>query len=223
MDEEKYQKELFEFEKPKRFLPKLSDFFPKGDFERNVILTLTLDRAVFMAIGIIMAMVVVYALGVESGKSKAQEIAQPVTTALPAAAIVTPAQVAGSLQPVAIRQGQPVRATAPIMQNGKVPAQTVAIKVPPAKSAPSPSVPVASVTSNPGMPYTIVAVTFTRKDTAAQEIDKLKKQSFAAELIQSDRFFLVCIGSYADRTGSQSQKDLKRVRRLYKDAYLKLR
>ncbi|MDD5428839.1 MAG: hypothetical protein PHI58_06385 [Candidatus Omnitrophica bacterium] len=70
MDEEKFQKELFEFEKPKRFLPRLSDFFPKADFERNVILTLTLDRAVIITIGIIMTMVVIYALGVESGKNR---------------------------------------------------------------------------------------------------------------------------------------------------------
>ena len=55
MDEEKYQKELFEFDrKPRRFFSKLSDLFPKADFERNVVLTLTLDRAVFISIGIIM-------------------------------------------------------------------------------------------------------------------------------------------------------------------------
>ncbi len=70
MDDEKYQKELFELDKPKRFFPRLSDFLPRYDFERNIAFTIALDKAVFISIGIIMVMVAVYALGVEDGKSR---------------------------------------------------------------------------------------------------------------------------------------------------------
>ncbi len=203
MDEEKYQKELFEFEKPKRFFPKLSDFFPKADFERNVVLTLTLDRAVFIAIGIIMVMVVVYALGIEAGKSVVMEGSNPATASVPQVAkIVTPKP-------------------ANIAQNNKTISQSaIAATTQVATKAPA-SVPAVSNANKPY--YTIVAVTFTGKDIAMQEIDKLKKQGYSAALIQSDRYFQVCIGAYADKTGALSQRDLKKVRRLYKDAYLKLR
>ena len=212
MDEEKYQKELFEFEKPKRFFPKLSDFFPKGDFERNVILTLTLDRAVFIAIGIIMVMVVLYALGVETGKSRAVEDARPVPApaAMPQAAKVAVPQPAITAQAQGVRQNQYVKVAVPVVKT------QVMVKAP---AAPIP----APVLPNANRPYTIVAVTFVNRDTAMQEIGKLKKQCYNVMLIQSDRYFQVCIGAYADRTGAESQKDLKKVRRLYKDAYIRLK
>ena len=193
MDKEKYQKELFPFEKPKRFFPKLSDFFPKGDFERKVVLTLTLDRAVFIAIGIIMVMVVLYALGVETGKSRAIESAQ----------VLAPALLPAVPQVAKVAVPKPVTKT------------QIVTKTPAPAAAPA--------VSNANKPYTIVAVTFISKDTAMQEINRLKKQGYSATIIQSDRYFQVCIGAYADRTGVESQKDLKKVRRLYKDAYIRLK
>jgi hypothetical protein len=72
-------------------------------------------------------------------------------------------------------------------------------------------------------PFTIVAVTMTRKDSAIQEMDKLRRQGFSPVLMQSNRYYQVCIGAYADKSGKQIQQDLKKVRRLYKDAYLKSR
>lgn len=78
MEEEKGQKELFEFEKPKRSFPKLSNFLPKADFERNILITLSLEKIIFISIGLILALVVVYALGVEVGKTKAKTANQVV-------------------------------------------------------------------------------------------------------------------------------------------------
>ena len=214
MEEEKYQKELFEFEKPKRFFPKLSDFFPKGDFERNVVLTLTLDRAVFIAIGIVMVMVVLYALGVETGKSRATENVQApapaAVVAMPQAVKVAVPQPAVSTQARAVKQVQPAKISAPAVK------PQVAVKAA-VKPAQAPAVP------NGSKQYTIVAATFTNKDTAMQEINKLKKLGYNASLIQSDRYFQVCIGAYADKAGADSQKDLKKVKRLYKDAYIRSR
>ena len=68
MDDEKYQKELFQFEKPKRLFPRLAKILPKADFEGRVLITFTLERIVFISIGILMIMVLTYALGVERGR-----------------------------------------------------------------------------------------------------------------------------------------------------------
>lgn len=207
MDEEKYQKELFEFKKPRRFFPRLSDLFPRGDFERNVILTLTLDKAVFIAIGIIMIMVVVYALGVETGKTKVLENPQPASPAVVSAA----PQIKAVVMPNIAVAVQPVNARP---QLGAKPQQVPQGAVTPAIQT--------GAANNFGKPYTIVAVTLTRKETALQEIAKLKKLGFDARLVQSDRYFQVCVGAYPDKTSTVSLKDLTKVKRMYKDAYLKM-
>lgn len=65
MEERNYQKELFEFEEKKRPAPKLANIFPKDDFA----ITLSIERLIFVTIGLILAMVVIFALGVEKGRS----------------------------------------------------------------------------------------------------------------------------------------------------------
>ncbi len=217
MDDEKYQKELFEFEKPKRFLPRLSDFFPKADFERNVILTLTLDRAVFITIGIIMTMVVIYALGVETGKTRTvtalTEAQTPVAAAVPAKTAYS------NIAPGNVKTVQGAQTAYTAMQARPTAQQPRQATGQPAtdllKSAPA--------LSTAAKPYTIVAVTFTRRDTAVLEVNKLKRQGIDAVILPSDRYFQVCIGSYKDKTGIQTQKDLTRIKRLYKDAYVRMR
>ncbi len=219
MDEEKYQKELFEFEKPKRFFPKLSDFFPKADFERNVVFTLTLDKVVFIAIGIIMVMVAVYALGVETGKFRAIQITQAPTVAVPVTIQTTPAQAVKVAPIQGVSKVQPGRPVISAAQNVKV--QTRAVPV--VKMQPAVTIPATAAASIAAKPYVIVAAAFSRKDTAAQEVNKLKRQGFDAILVQSDPYFLACVGAYADKVSAVSQGDLKKVKRLYKDAYFKLR
>lgn len=201
MDEEKYQKELFEFkEKPRRFFPRLSGLLPKGDFERNVILTLTLDRAVFIAIGVIMVMVVIYAMGVEKGRQLPGE-------ALPQTAASVPRPVMDA--PVAPNSIAPVKAApVPLVKAHPTVKASPIVKAPPIVKA---------------LPYTIVAVTLSRKDTAVQEAEKLKRMGYIVSIAQSGAYFQVCAGAYADRTGAQSQKDLKNIKRYYKDAYIKSR
>ena len=186
MEEEKYQKELFKFEKPKRLFPKLISIFPKADFEGKVLITFTLERVIFISIGIIMLMVIVYAMGVEKGKS------------VDKVSIVSSAKV----QPERLSQSQPVKAQVLIAK---------------------PIAPAPESIRDVGKPYTIVAVTFTRKDTAAQEVNYLKKEGFDATVVQSDSYLLVCIGAYPDKNSSQSKMALSKVRKIHKDAYFKLR
>lgn len=191
MDEDKYQKELFEFEKPKRFFPRISDLFPKPDFERNVAIPLTLDTAVFITIGIIMLMIAIYALGIEAGKRRPVESVQPQVA--PAKAL--PSIPTAKAVPVAIRPAVSQQAKVALPQKNIVSTGT----------------------------YTIVAGTFTNQDNALQEIRRLRLQGLDAMLVQKDSRFFACVGSYKDKASAQAQKDLKKVRRLHSDAYLRLK
>ncbi|MFH0764269.1 MAG: SPOR domain-containing protein [Candidatus Omnitrophota bacterium] len=168
MEEEKGQKELFEFEKPKRSFPKLSSFLPKADFERNILITLTLEKIIFISIGLILAMVVVYALGVEVGKAKTA---------------VQKARGAGQ-----IVQQASVNKAAPITQ--------------------------------PPAPYIIIAGAYSRKENALSVMARLRQAGFDAYIGKSAPLFQVWIGA---KTSADAQRELARVKKLCKDAYLKTR
>lgn len=170
MEEEKYQKELFEFEKPKRSFPGLRKIFPRPDFEGRISITFGLERLIFISIGIIMLLVIVFALGVERGKAASGALPRP-----------QPAQV-----------------------------KTEKVAAP-------------AVPQDFSKPYTIVAAAFRRKDTAIQELNKLKREGFDATVVQSDSYFQVRIGAYPDKDSVLSKKALARIRQFYKDAYFKLR
>ena len=176
MEEEKGQKELFEFEKPKRSFPKHSNFLPKADFERNILITLSLEKIIFISIGLILAMVVVYALGVEVGRTRA------------ASQIV---------QQVSVKKVAPV-------------AQPPALRVPKTVAA----------AQDMARPYIIVAGAYSRKDNALSAMARLKQAGFGAYIGKSAPLFQVWVGA---KTGSDALKELAKVRKLCKDAYLKTR
>ena len=70
MDNEGYQKELFDFDgKQRKPFPGFEKILPKADFEGKVSITLGLEKVVFISIGIILTLVVIFAIGVERGKS----------------------------------------------------------------------------------------------------------------------------------------------------------
>jgi hypothetical protein len=207
MEEERNQKELFEFEEPKKPFSKLTKMLPKPDFEGRVAITLTLEKMVFISIGIVMLMVIVFALGVENGKSRklparrepvqqkaaaqAQKISQPRRPVAPIAA----------MQPSAVTQKGFLN-TAPVVPGAKTAAQK-------APEAPK--------------PYTIVAATFSKKETAQATAAFLNKEGFSAFITYSDPYYRVCVGAYADMYGTQVQRDLVKVKRIYKDAFVRLR
>ena len=68
MGEERYQRELFEFEDQKKGPSKfrLTGILPKSNFA----VILTIEKIIFICIALVMAMVVIYALGVETGKAR---------------------------------------------------------------------------------------------------------------------------------------------------------
>lgn len=223
MSDEKYQKELFKFEEPKKPFSRFSGIFPKADFEGRVAITLTLEKLVFISIGIVMCMVIIYALGVESGKRRTaqvpfqpkqlQAVARPqVLPAKKTRAATIPGARQSMVQIPALQKNVSGKAGTPFVQVSQVarqPASTISAKTVPAPDA--------------SKPYTILAVTFSRKETAVSGAALLNKEGLNAYVVYGAPYYRVYVGAYADAYSPQSQKDLAKVRRIYRDAMFKLK
>ncbi|GEM_PF-1106226 len=208
MEEENYQKELFDFEKPKRAFPGLAGILPKRDFEGKVLVSFTLEKIVFLAIGMIMAMVVVFALGVEKGKSldpyKPSQANGQIAAAIQPRPV--PVQTKGQNQPMQKKQEAALQ-----------PAATSAKK----PYAAAKNAPYSNAVSQPARSWTIVTSAFKEKSNAVQEADRLKKEGFDATIMQDEPYFIVCVGAFQSK--ENAGKALSRLRTKYQRAYLKLR
>lgn len=190
MEEDRDQKELFEFEKPKRAFPRLGDILPRRDFERNVAVTLTLEKVIFISIGIVMLMVVVYALGVEAGKSRmAEQIASQ-------SAVKREVRPQASVPNVRITPQQIIPTSA---QGSKMSASVQSYS----------------------RPYTIVTGSFAKKENASGEVSQLRRQGFNAYIGQTYPLYQVYVGAFASVTGADALTELKKIKNVRKDAYLK--
>jgi len=208
MEDKNSQKELFNFEdKPRRVFPDLAGLLPRADLEGKIAITLTLEKMIFITITIMLLMIVVFAFGVERGKVLVR----------PPISIATPAQ--GSAM---VRTAVPAKNPPPAVTQQAATLQSTAIRI---KTVPiakvSPKQQGALTIYRSSKPYTIIAAAFVNKGTAAQEMNRLKKDGFDALIVQSGRFFKICVGAYADKESAQAA--LKRVKQRYKDAYIKLR
>jgi cell division protein FtsN len=72
--------------------------------------------------------------------------------------------------------------------------------------------------SDRSKPYTIIVGTFSKKETAQAASAYLMKEGFQASVSYIQPYYRVTVGSYADQDGPSVQKDLARVRRVYKNA-----
>jgi len=227
MAEDNYPKELFDFEQPKKTFSGLSNMLPKADFEGRIMITLTLEKMIFIAIGIMMLMVIVYAFGVESGKARAKILASA-ERAMPANKDVQPS--AAKTTPAPVKPAPVIPAT--LNAQNRLPAATQQTIL---SAAAAPRVntlaadkyasdvvkkePVRDSTK----PYTVVAAAFSAKQAAQAEVARMKRNGFAAYLVYSEPYYLACIGAYPDKDGAQSKRELARIKRFYKDAYFRSR
>lgn len=203
MENDNSQKELFEgFEAPRRSRrPRFAQLFQKTDFS----IALTAEKLVFISIGIIMLIVVFFAMGIEKGKSLAAKIDAPVAPAQTVAAKVkVPAKVAATPAKVTTAP-----AAAPVAQAKVAPG--------PANISPKDK----STVSPNDKPYTIVAAAFLRQDFASNEAAILKAGGLDAFVLKSDPYYLACVGSFANK--DSALKSLNKVRQKHRDAYVKLR
>jgi hypothetical protein len=224
--EDRYQKELFDdLDKQKKSSFKNDNLVPKTKFS----LTLSLEKTVFTSIAIMMIVVVVYAIGIERGKIVQRESPQlPVEKTIKSITIGGPRPVqlpAPQPDPVAEKKAQAVekkiQTAAPAVQA----VQTAVISGHPQQAAPVVKTEPVSIQALPlsaqPKPYTIVGATFTRKDWADKEVEKLKKSGQESAVYQSANYFLVCVGSY--QTKDEAKAALTKIRNAYKDAYLRSR
>ena len=151
--------------------------------------TLKLDKIVFISIVIIMAMVVLYAVGVEQGKSQSERV-----------------QSLAIVQKIPQRPATIIPAPQSIVSNKIAPAP-VGMSAPSGKAA--------------AKPYTIAVSAMSKKETAAAEVKKLRANSLDAFVMYREPYYVVCVGSFEDKTSSRSVQELNRVKRFNKEAYFK--
>lgn len=215
-EERNQQKELFEFERPKRHFPRFARFaniFPKADLAGKAAVNVTLEKIIFTAIGIVMLMVIVYALGVENGKSLSRK-AEAISVALPSRQRANaPIDVKTMPAAQASQSGPAVPAQKNVTMEGTV----IKIKTVPLKKASS-NPPETAMARDARKPYTIIAVTLSSRDAALREIKNLARDGFDANLVQSRQYFQVMVGAYANKGGAGDI--LKKIRQKYKDAYI---
>lgn len=201
-EDQGYQKELFEFREPKKRFPQFSGFFPKNFAG----ISLSAEKLIFVVIGLVMAAVLVYALGVERGKAIARR--SPTAAARPVAVRNVPAY-----------SPTPLPATAPPRT-----ASAAAIRPGPEKApVPPPKLTLPLTPSGINKPYTIVAASFSNRENALAAVDALRKRGLEAFMVKSGVYFQVCVGTYPDKTSAPSQNALAKIKSEYKGAFFKLR
>lgn len=189
MENQGDQKELFEFDKPKKQLFDLGGVFKKSGFDNSLTLSIGLEKIVFLSIALILLAVVIYALGVESGRSsanrrKAQLSIDPAPKQAP---IEKPAPPGRTAHPVAADTAAPAR-----------PAE-------------------------PGKPYTISVGSYENQQFAVDDARKLKAMGFDAFVMKTDLYFVVCAGSFDDKTSAASRQALARIKGIRPGAYFRAR
>lgn len=201
MEKDSVQKELFEFDAPKKQPNRFGQLFQKTDFA----ISLSAEKLVFVLIGIVMLLVISFALGVEKGKrvcGRNTEI--PVQTSAQRASPDTPAQKAV--------QAKTVSAVTNMTPKEKTRAGTVKAAQDPVR---------AQNLADKNKPYLIVAAAFLKEASAAKEASRLKGSGLEAFVYYSEPYYLVCVGSFANK--DSAQKMLNKVRQIYSDAYVRLR
>lgn len=181
MEKDSTQKELFEFKAPQKQPNRFGQLFQNTGFA----VSLSAEKLVFVLIGIIMLLVLAFALGVEKGKRVSGRNTEiPAQSSAQHTSPNAPVQKAAQVKTVQ----DPVRA------------QNLADK---------------------NKPYLIVAAAFLKEASAAKEVSRLKGSGLEAFVYYSEPYYLVCVGSFANK--DSAQKTLNRVRQLYSDAYVRLR
>lgn len=209
MESEGYQKELFEFkEKSRKSFSRLDKILPKPDFDGKVSIALGLDRIIFISMGIMLGMVVVFAIGVERGRAIEREAIEEVRVKAIASEQALKPVTAAAYRAIQDRQPQP-----PVTPAAARGAQEPQAAKAAAKSDARPDI--------GDKPYTIVAASFKGREAGQLAVNRLKKEGFDAYLTQNDPYVVVCVGGYSNRGAAGPVFD--KVKRLYKDAYIKLR
>ena len=206
MEKDNTQKELFEFAAPpKKQSNGFGRIFQKTDFTVSI----GAEKLVFVLIGIIMLVVVSFALGVERGKAISAKAAE--TAGAPAqASAQAPAANAPVQQAVQAKKAAAVTNIAPKEKTREAAAAKTVTDPVQAQNA-----------GDKNKPYTIVAAAFYKEAFAIKEVSRLKGIGLESFVYYSEPYYLACAGSFTSK--DSAQKTLAKVRQLHRDAYVRLR
>lgn len=214
MENERYQKELFEFEQGKKSRPRFGAVFQKTDFS----LTLSAEKIVFAGIGIMMLMVVFFALGVEKGRaSAAMRLSAAGDAVKPAMAVAKPVKTKTNISFGGARIVSSLRAG----DGSQAPAAMPKDAGAQVKAAVEGQKPAIQASRDKNKPYTIVTGAFLRQDFALKETSRLKAGGLESFICYSEPHYLACVGSFADKNSAQAF--LPKVKQMSRDAYIRLR
>jgi len=196
LNTQKQQQELFdEFVVVKktrgRFFGVLNRFNKPIFPQHRLNLSLSYEVLIIVLIGVLLVASVIFSLGVERGRNEMPAPVQPVVAA-PAPAEPVVLVVAEAPKPLP-----------------KAPAA--------ATIAPVKNIPVAAADK----PYTIQVASYKARDLAEKEITRLKATGYPAEIIKKGDYFVLCVGSFANKDAAK--QTLAAMEKRYKGCLIRKR
>ncbi|MEE8359658.1 MAG: SPOR domain-containing protein [Candidatus Omnitrophota bacterium] len=200
------QKELFnEFEAPKKRVKKKDSgsILPKNYILFNV----SYEQVVFISIGVIMLMVLVFSLGVERGKGLNPEQAK--------ASVNLPKTTSGIIEGIdkdkKIKEGE------------AAPPVTLVKKERPIAQRTEPKIPVLADVKKPIRSdlFTVQVIAYKSKRSAQKELVKLGKKGYSPFIILGGGYYQICVGEYKSR--KEANKALSDLKKSHPGSFLRKR
>lgn len=180
--------------------------------------TVTLEILTVTAAVVIVLLIVVFYMGFLRGKDvERRDIARKISD-------LKSRQVEGMQVRAARTQFAP--APYPAVQRSSAVSQLVRTAAPAPAAAPAqnirPAAPAAApktVAISPRKPYTVQAVVYRNQSRAQSEVAQLTQKGYSARMVVQGALYVVCVGEYSSRY--EAQKDLRALKRIYPDSYLR--
>jgi cell division septation protein DedD len=198
MKKDTIQQELFkEFEANEKKGKKTA---PGSILPRNyVLMNISYEQVIFISIGIIMLMVLLFSLGVERGRRVA---AAPAVKTIEAAAHKK-------------EQAEPAEAKA------EIPEETKAVPAV-AESTRQPEKPQEEVKAPATSIFTVQLVAYKSKKSAQKELQVLNKKGYKPFIITGGGYYQICVGEY--KSQGDAQKALKEIsKKGYSESFIRKR
>lgn len=178
--------------------------------ERGADFKISYDKIILFVIVFVLALTLVFSLGVEQGKEIKPNIASQ-----------EPASTAGILGDA--RNNMAKEKTNQVIKEERNAAAVIINPVvenkPAAKKTEIKSAPSLEKKLLKGTFFTIQAVTYKDKEKAKREKNTIEKSGLRAFITKSGKYFLVCAGDFDDI--SAAQKKLPFLKKTYKDCFVK--
>ena len=192
------QRELFEeFKKPDTNLRFFKD--NKRFFQNRILaLQFSIEKLIFLLLGIIILIIFTFCLGVELGK----RIIYPAKNMAHLLSVPAKfAKQAGNLETLSIKPAVKL----PVQENIQMKSPLISM---PSKKQASGSI------------YAIRVASYANKISAEGIVAKIRKTGLPAYLVKSGKLFAICVGDYSDK--KQAESVLLSLRKKYKDSYIKM-